>query len=464
MITFEEKDLQSLIGNDFESIVIYGKSDKELVFYNSQSYISLMVQESEFKSWKMDALMRFFAFTENELHSVQGDIDFKKNTLTRNVSSGEILTVKVLHIKLNNKDCVCFKWSVNNKNDYIINQDSKITRLRSFLDVLDMFSSYNGNDDEDFKSFLRSVSPQISKTLGVNRVSIRLYDLKKSELISYSLYDERNIDSIKGIPLKRKDYPDFFKYIETESLIKIDNISDNKDLIPMIDVFFSKDGVIKSLLSSRITLNREVLGYVFFQSIEANKWESEHVLFAGLVSNQIAIINANNQLNQQQLVLEEQIKIRTNELQKAKVFAEEANKAKSYFVSKVSHEIRTPLTTIIGFLSLIDENKLDVRTRTYFNNINQGAHILHDLINDVLDFSKIENDAMVPTLDHSNIDELVMYVESFFLEMFDEKNLDFIVQSNMRNKSFVTDIHFLYQIINNLVSNALKFTTKGPLQ
>ncbi|MEG4111000.1 ATP-binding protein [Microcoleus sp. Pol12A6] len=170
--------------------------------------------------------------------------------------------------------------------------------------------------------------------------------------------------------------------------------------------------------------------------------------------------------------LEQQVSDRTLELQReiierqrAEHAAQEANRAKSIFLANMSHELRTPLNAILGFSQLLNrgsnllqeqQEHLDIITRS-------GEHLL-GLINQVLDLSKIE--AGRTTLNPTNFDlhRLLDDIENMFQLPAENKGLQFLVERMSDLPQYVqTDEIKLRQILINLISNAIKFTSEGGI-
>lgn len=159
------------------------------------------------------------------------------------------------------------------------------------------------------------------------------------------------------------------------------------------------------------------------------------------------------------------------ELQKAKVTAEIAKgkaedsaEAKQQFLSNMSHEIRTPLNAVIGFTKILFKTDLTVKQKEYLTAINTSGSALMVLINDILDLAKVDSGKM--TFEHIPFRMAVSI--SAMLHLFeakvDEKNLDLIKEYDQEIPDvLVGDPVRLNQIILNLVSNAVKFTSKGKV-
>ncbi|MBI5182584.1 MAG: GAF domain-containing sensor histidine kinase, partial [Nitrospirae bacterium] len=148
------------------------------------------------------------------------------------------------------------------------------------------------------------------------------------------------------------------------------------------------------------------------------------------------------------------------ELRFAMMEAEAANKTKSEFLANMSHELRTPLNSIIGYSSLLLESKtghLTDKQRRFIDNITAAGEHLLNLINDILDLSKIEAGKMKLELDKFNLKELTEGCIALFKEKAIRHNiiLDYVLEID---GDIVADEQKIRQVLLNLLSNAFKFT------
>lgn len=150
------------------------------------------------------------------------------------------------------------------------------------------------------------------------------------------------------------------------------------------------------------------------------------------------------------------------ELEVARSRAEEANIAKSRFLANMSHELRTPMNAILGFTDLLSNVTKDPEHNDYLKTIRRSASDLLVLINEILDYSKIESGELkIDTLDF-NVYEMIDDVVSLLNRTAHDKYLDFLLYIDPKVPVFVhTDPLRIKQAIINLVSNAIKFTDKG---
>jgi signal transduction histidine kinase/CheY-like chemotaxis protein len=154
---------------------------------------------------------------------------------------------------------------------------------------------------------------------------------------------------------------------------------------------------------------------------------------------------------------------RETELRKAKEQAEESATAKLQFLSNMSHELRTPLNGIIGTTNLLQLDEHNAQQKEQYELLHYSSqHMLH-LVNDVLDFSKIESGKTELENRDFNLQTFIKNIYNSFAPQFEKKDLYFKLLHNDNDLNYVitSDDIRLGQILNNLLSNALKFTHHG---
>lgn len=153
------------------------------------------------------------------------------------------------------------------------------------------------------------------------------------------------------------------------------------------------------------------------------------------------------------------------ELEKAKTAALQASSAKSQFLANMSHEIRTPLNGIIGFGNLLNKGQLDHTQAEYVEIISKSAHSLLSIVNDILDYSKIESGNIDLHIESVNLRGLIEDVVHLFIPALHEKDLliGWIIYEDVP-PVIDTDPVKLRQILINILGNAIKFTEHGNIQ
>ncbi len=179
-------------------------------------------------------------------------------------------------------------------------------------------------------------------------------------------------------------------------------------------------------------------------------------------------LKADKELEKYKTKLEKLVEKRTEDLEKAKLKAEESNRLKTAFLSNLSHEIRTPLNSIIGFSSLITQQKENEETKKqYVTHIENNAEDLMNLIENIIESAKIETGQIRHNRQICNLD----YILDEFKPLYEKKikdskknNLKFILDKNGTDSFiFYSDCHFIKKIISHLADNALKFTEYGTI-
>ena len=168
------------------------------------------------------------------------------------------------------------------------------------------------------------------------------------------------------------------------------------------------------------------------------------------------------EINSELIHQNEELSQNRKELQKAMVIAEEASSAKSQFLATMSHEIRTPMNAVIGMADLLEDTTLFSEQKHFVETIQVSGSALLTVINDILDYSKIESGSMELDIYSFSLDQLVEEVMSMFKNKVNEKGLELYYSPKGEVPNYVKgDGNRVRQILLNLANNAVKFTERG---
>jgi len=151
----------------------------------------------------------------------------------------------------------------------------------------------------------------------------------------------------------------------------------------------------------------------------------------------------------------------------AKEKAEESDRLKSAFLANMSHEIRTPMNGILGFAELLKEPDLSgEQQQKYISIIEKSGARMLNIINDIVNISKIESGLMKVNIQESDVNKQIEYIYTFFLPEIEGKEMQLLFKKSLPPESAIvqTDPEKLYAILTNLVKNAIKFTSTGSIE
>ncbi len=297
--------------------------------------------------------------------------------------------------------------------------------------------------EKKYKAFISQTNEGIYRFELEKPVPVKLPVEKQEELIQKYAYLAECNDSFSGIYGYTKEDFRQIKLSEFQKTVKSKNskkivrsfIESGYRLNNIVNEEYTKDGK-KIFLSKNIT---------------------------GILVNDELISVWGSQTN-----ITEQKKYE-RELLTAKKKAEESDKLKSAFLANMSHEIRTPLNGILGFSYLLSRGNIDPDQKEKYSRIikNNGRQLLN-LINDILDLSKLEAQQLKIYETEFSLNSMISEIETLYLnnEGVRNKNLKITTSTQLsKNKDYIkADKERLMQILQNLLNNAVKFTDKGKIE
>lgn len=148
-------------------------------------------------------------------------------------------------------------------------------------------------------------------------------------------------------------------------------------------------------------------------------------------------------------------------LRQEKIKAEKANEAKSIFLFNMSHDIRTPMNAIVGYSQLMKKELTNPKLVHYQEMIEQSSQLLLSIINNVLDMARVESGKMELDENYEVVGNITQLVCSAFAAEASRKNIEFNIIVNVEHKHIIVDSTKMQEILSNLISNAIKYTSAG---
>jgi len=305
------------------------------------------------------------------------------------------------------------------------------------------------NELEESKRILQKQTTQLKTVHNISKSIKQNLDIKKtlSEITS-TLIKDAEFTYARVILLKDIEGNNF----EIESISGVEN-HDSKTIIRDLEI------------------NKNTIGKLFIQpKINSYNFEIDELLNYLIPVINISVHDALllRTITDYKNNLETKVKTRTFELQKAQnelsktiQLLREAQQSQSRFFANISHEFRTPLTLIFGPASDIEENSTDVEAKKNAGLIKRNADRLYNLVNQLLDLSKFEAGKMKLSTTEQNIIPLIRGLVLSFTSLAERKNIALNLKTNKEILKAYIDKEKLEKIINNLLSNAFKFTPEG---
>ncbi|MBR5024555.1 MAG: hypothetical protein IKX48_05780, partial [Victivallales bacterium] len=265
---------------------------------------------------------------------------------------------------------------------------------------------------------------------------------RKNGVVSFTY--EGQEETLCYIPIAGTDW--MLTYLIQENVIRDKIIGVNKKLI--------RDSAMLSILNALVLLG------IFMYIMRQNK-ENTRLILAKETSE--AELRGKQAELGERIVLQEKLIQQSHALSDALTAAEEANKAKTIFLSNMSHEIRTPMNAIIGLDNIaLNDPETTPKIKDYLTKIRDSAHHLLDLINDILDMSRIESGRMTLKNEEFSFSDLIKSINTLFSGQCQEKGVDYQCHINGHiDDYYIGDNMKLRQVLINILGNAVKFTPSG---
>ncbi len=362
------------------------------------------------------------------------------------------------------------KYKVNENADLLGNMVSKcldvqiedMERVAEYSSVQNAFRGKSTVRYQKGKGFLFTVPVYI----GIN-IKYALYEFFDEEQLFDSFENNCNrgqgqvvlVDSVQKKIVPISENVNDFDFISEDMQDVYIELNRKMGLNTSVAVFYENSGNQEFLFISELEQdNLYLLGKIPYSVVARN------ISFIALIIIMVyllLILLAIGILN----VVSANAKVKeSDEIREAKCIAEEASKSKSKFIANMSHELRTPINVILGMDELILREEIGEETRKRALDIKSAAYILLGLINDVIDFSKIESGKMNSTLAEYDLVSILRDLTLLTENRARQKNISFEldIQPELPVGLYGDEIH-IRQVMINLLTNAVKYTNEGQV-
>ena len=360
---------------------------------------------------------------------------------------------------------VSIRADITERKQALEEQSARSERMKRQQDALTILTHEGVFDVSNMYGSMRAIMETAAHAVEAERIGAWMFSPDADELHCEALISPGELVQINDEVLKREDCPAFFNAVENELIIAADDVRAHPCTRELVDEYLAPNGIC-SLLCVPIRTNGNVKGAVCIEHPDSLRdWHADEQQFGIVVADMMALAmeQAARRAAEARLVeTAQQLRLTNKQLDNTLIKAQAAAHAKSEFLATMSHEVRTPMNGIMGMLELLRDSDLDERDQGYVNIAYRSATMLLELLNNVLDFSKFEAGSLHMELMDFNpgqvIDDVVNQMRS--LAVAKTVGLTIVVSEEMPVQIQGDPLRFR-QVLANLISNAIKFTSKG---
>lgn len=299
----------------------------------------------------------------------------------------------------------------------------------------------------NFDCYSEIICQMAAETLSTDVVGVWLLSEDQQQLRLVRQYNRIEARYYQDVVLYAKDYPRYFAALISGRAIDAGNAYLDPRTNEFSSVYLPQTGIY-ALLDAAIRVSGKVVGVLCCEHKQVRYWNDDDVSFVGQLGDQLAQALANQQhLQTQRLMLA----------------AEARNTAKSQFFASISHEIRTPMNGILGMIELLQLTSINQKQQHYLSIIEESGQLLLRIINDLLDFAKLEAGKFSLYESSTHIENLFQQATTLLQHSVSPHTAIHIEINPQLPKFLLIDGSRLQQILLNLLSNAIKFTSKGAI-
>jgi len=369
--------------------------------------------------------------------------------------------------------------NIYNKNDSIENILKNRIEQENILHTL----TQQIQDNLELNTIIQDTIERVKDLLKIDRLLIYQTDTpiiinNKTVFKNLVTYETKASDNISSVLNFKEDNCLQWENVEQkyiDDFILVVNDIDNCNLDTCLTKVMAELGVKSKVVVPIVVKHKLWALLIVHQCTNTRNWDDNEIKFLKHISEYLAVAvyqhNYYQQLEGQKQALEKQVEKKAKQLQDALILAEVAQQSKTDFLGSISHELRTPLTCIIGLSGTLlhwskdSENNLlsPEKEARYLKIIQESGRKLLQLINNILDFAEIESGKFLLNIEEVFLENIAQTVFLYGLEIARNKDVSVKLsyQGNSFSDSFYADGERLYQILLNLVDNAIKFTAAG---